>query len=50
MATMRAVVLRGLSGAEGLEVGEMPAPGDSPGSGGNVIIEVHAAGVGFPYC
>ena len=45
MATMRAVVLRALSGAEGLEVGEMPAPA---GGGGNVIIEVHAAGVGFP--
>ncbi len=45
---MRAVVLRALTGADGVEVGEMPAPGGGPGSGDNVIIEVHAAGVGFP--
>jgi NADPH2:quinone reductase len=41
---MRALLLRSLDGAAGLEVADVPAPSNPD----NVIIEVHAAGVGFP--
>ena len=42
--TMRAVQLRTLTGADGLEIANVPAPA----SANHVIIEVHAAGIGFP--
>jgi NADPH2:quinone reductase len=41
---IRAVVLRSLTGADGLEVAEI----DAPAGPNQVIIEVHAAGIGFP--
>lgn len=44
MGTMRAVRLTSLDGPAALEIAEVAAP--SPGSG-DVLIEVHAAGVGF---
>ncbi|HEY8173566.1 MAG TPA: NADPH:quinone oxidoreductase family protein [Dehalococcoidia bacterium] len=42
--TMRALVLRSLEGGAGLEIQQVPAPGGAD----DVIIEVHAAGIGFP--
>ena len=42
--TMRALQLRSLTGADGLHIAEVPAPA----SADHVIIEVHAAGIGFP--
>ena len=42
--TMRALRLRTLIGGEGLEIAQVPAPS----SADLVVIEVHAAGIGFP--
>ena len=42
--TMRALLLRSLEGADGLAIAEVPVPGGPD----DVIIEVHAAGIGFP--
>ncbi len=44
MPNMRALLLRSLTGGDALEIAEVPAPSDPR----DVIIEVHAAGVGFP--
>ncbi|MCH6556175.1 MAG: alcohol dehydrogenase catalytic domain-containing protein, partial [Chloroflexi bacterium] len=41
---MRAIRLTSLDGPEGLELAELPTPEDS----GRLVVEVHAAGVGFP--
>lgn len=41
---MRAIQLRSLTGADGLHIAEVPAPA----SADHVLIEVHAAGIGFP--
>src|SRR3954469_1831350 len=41
---MKALVLQSLTGGDGLTVAEVPAPSGK----GDVIIEVHAAGIGFP--
>jgi NADPH2:quinone reductase len=41
---MRAIRLTSLDGPEGLEVADLPRPEDS----GRVVVEVRAAGVGFP--
>jgi NADPH2:quinone reductase len=42
--TMRALQLRTLTGGDGLAIAEVPAPASDT----HVIIEVHAAGIGFP--
>ena len=42
--TMRALQLRTLTGGDGLVIADVPAPTSDT----NVIIEVHAAGIGFP--
>jgi NADPH2:quinone reductase len=42
--TMRALRLRTLTGGDGLEIADVPAPS----SDDLVVIEVHAAGIGFP--
>jgi NADPH2:quinone reductase len=44
MTMMRAVRLRSLDGPGALEIAQVPAPEPGPG---DVLIEVHAAGVGF---
>jgi NADPH2:quinone reductase len=47
---MRAAILRELNGPDALEVGEIETPvGAHPmGTGGRLLVEVHAAGVSFP--
>src|SRR3954470_7239037 len=47
---MRAAVLRSLGGPEALELADVDVPaGAHPlGSGGRLLVEVHAAGVSFP--
>ena len=42
--TMRALQLRTLTGGDGLVIADVAAPSSDT----NVIIEVHAAGIGFP--
>ena len=42
--TMRALQLRTLTGGDGLVIADVPAPSSDT----NVVIEVHAAGIGFP--
>jgi NADPH2:quinone reductase len=44
MSTMRALVLGSLTGGDGLTIAEREAPSDPR----DVLIEVHAAGIGFP--
>src|SRR5215210_2432904 len=41
---MKALVLQTLTGGDGLTISEVPAPSGKD----DVIIEVHAAGIGFP--
>src|SRR5439155_9560285 len=44
VSTMRALMLQTLAGGNGLTIAEVPAPSAAY----DVIIEVHAAGIGFP--
>ena len=44
VSTMRALMLQTLTGGNGLTIAEVPAPSGAD----DVIIEVHAAGIGFP--